>query len=1611
MTDFFEFEADFSKTTAEAKALMQALARDSAIAKEVGDTLLQGKLEMAAALSQGTLAGGTGQAEVQAANQTIERQNALKQLGREIDISTLDALKLQTTQLAEQAALTERLQRSTAASEAGGIIVPRERRYTSYGQTAGAQVSAQLAEEAAARQRVLQYELEQLAAEQARLTTMKEERNLLAFQTGQQAGAAGRLVPTPVRESLQQSVPAGMTAKEWTAADQALVRYNTALGENAGLNSRASTTTAALTANMTRLGLADAEVSNQLRKNGALTTEYLGALARGETTVAEFGYQIGATIGKFAGWTAAAAATYGALGAVFEFGKGAIDTASAVQRLTRTIDGLDRQKASTGLQNLSADVNVPLKEAGDAVFQFSRTFGNLDDSLTAAKLSLAAFKLDGVAVGDSVKAVTAIHQQFGLTAQGLIPIFDELAQGQQKFNARISDQIPLLQKSASAVKNAGGNLQDFITISTIFLRTTQLSGSQGGTAFARSAANFLSPNTSKGQADRAVLESLGIDPNRSYTDVIFQALKRSTTLTPNQRAQLSLAIFGPQLGARTAGLFTGGPALLAQAQKELSPEGSKGVLQIELNKELGTAKEKLHSFVNELQRMGAALADSGVVDVFTSLISVFKLVVEPIRQAINTFDGLPKVAKDLIEVATALRLLSLFTSRTRFGGSIPLVSSIPGFRASEGTRARQDIALGSRKALENLDNTLIQTTARANTAAERMLILKQQQVELERAAGGPGKGTVQQIEEQNKILAQIASLERQQARIESERNAQIAIKARYTSQYNAASATRFSGQQMSDAEAIALQRQLTGPTTAAQGAGAATAAATAAKQRLVAAETRLAALLRTQGVADAEMAVAMNEVTAASAAVAAEEAVLATETAASVGVMARFRAGATGFLAGLDPLLVGMIALPLLYGEISGTLDKQSKALDATRKATAQVITSMADLQSKAAALAAAGKTDRSTADPGGLSGFISHVQVGLGTILGGGAGKALTQPFTKASQAGINANDQAAALQAIFDAYTHEANRFQKDGESLVKTAAGRAQMAQQAKTLQARMSALAGEVFTGTLDPKTLKQANDALGKQLKGISDALIAAQAGKSGAADFQSLILSGALKSTDIEKQLQALDDYAQIYGTTNDALKKAALGYAALAQRYARPGASDQDLQAVKTAQANFINAVNKNVQDLLKASQSGATFRVEAGDLSAALGVIEQAKAAEENALKAIIAKDKGNADAIAKAKQAADQIFAQLNDQLKTVLDAQLALIKTRTDLQVSQVSGSSPETDITRSQTELNGLNQELAQAQKDGASYAVITGLQTQINSKSNALVKQRLDNARGILDAQGALNVAKIQGNSPQADIARARADVSKAQSILSFDQAHGAGQKQILADQAALDTALNTLNTTAQTQAQALHQSLAAFIQSQATLAQSQTLDPVLQAQEQVAADIKELALIQRKDYKSQTDFLTAQNDAKAKLNKDRQGVQNAIVQQDLGTLKFELDTGKIGDQQYIDGLQQILATKKLSLQERQQIEQQIYSLQQGLGKNLDLNVGNIKLPSVYEIRRAIGLGQNGQLPGAQNTIINHTATVAVYVYGEKGAAAVGKVLDDHLNTTVKAAMRAKGVI
>jgi hypothetical protein len=136
---------------------------------------------------------------------------------------------------------------------------------------------------------------------------------------------------------------------------------------------------------------------------------------------------------------------------------------------------------------------------------------------------------------------------------------------------------------------------------------------------------------------------------------------------------------------------------------------------------------------------------------------------------------------------------------------------------------------------------------------------------------------------------------------------------------------------------------------------------------------------------------------------------------------------------------------------------------------------------------------------------------------------------------------------------------------------------------------------------------------------------------------------------------------------------------------------------------------------------------------------------------------------------------------------------------------------------------------------------------------------------------------------------------------------------------------------------------------------------------------------------------------ALADRNNKRRARVNAVNDRRIENLDYEHDIGKLTDDAYIRALKRIESTMKVGSEARR--------LQHDANQEdqFNVNVGDIKLPTIYEIRRAVAGSRGGA------TVVQNNA-VTLHAHGVNDPKALMAQVDNHLTRGGKSAVRAAGL-
>jgi hypothetical protein len=415
-----------------------------------------------------------------------------------------------------------------------------------------------------------------------------------------------------------------------------------------------------------------AESSSALSRNGALTTEFIQAFARGDVTLKEFESQMVSTIGKFGGWAVAGGAVYGAYDAIKKLGDGMKETQEGVQQVSRfipTAGTSQRGYTEQTFRNISSELNVPISEVTSAMAVMARTFHDVSDAGQATRAVLLATRLDQIAPTQSEQYFTGIAQSLGFAGPGggpqLLGVVNSLNALQNVYAARVSQTLPGLARAAPAARAAGlqttggaigtQNGTPLLEALVGLGVRSGISGPQVGTALVRAMGGRFEFQGNSLQN----LHQLGLNPQRGqFGNLMNEIVGRQTgpanqRYSENQLLQIATDIGGTMLGPRVLlPLLQHASLLPGMVQTAANPQQTA---QQELSHVLGGVGEEFSHIGIVLENIGSELESAGLtsalqvvlkaVDAFGNALT---FAARPVDQVATAFGQLPGVLKDVV---------------------------------------------------------------------------------------------------------------------------------------------------------------------------------------------------------------------------------------------------------------------------------------------------------------------------------------------------------------------------------------------------------------------------------------------------------------------------------------------------------------------------------------------------------------------------------------------------------------------------------------------------------------------------------------------------------------------------------------------------------------------------------------------------------------------------------------------------------------------------------------------------------------------------------------------------------------------------------------------------
>ncbi len=1455
-----------------------------------------------------------------------------------------------------------------------------------------------------------------------------------------------------LEEEAKRASSASRTYDDYARSQQAArnesVRFGRSLGENLFIQQQANT---------------------QYQRFGALSSEWIAATARGSTTIQELGRQTTATIGKFGGWLAAGSLLFTALGAVRAIGHGAIESASGVNQLQRVISDVDPGAAQAGFRRYSADFNLPISDVAQAAYEMGKIFHDQNDALEASRAVLYSVKVGELDTATASRYLIAIINGFHLPASQMVTVFDQLNGAQNKFGITINDVEAGLAKSAGAFNAAttkGSPLEKYHELLALITTAQKATGQTGqvvGTAIQR-APNFLNQ-----QKNQNILKQFGIDAGGDLNQIIQEAFQVAQNLSGHQIGELASAIFGPQYGARIGTPLLQQFDLYKKVFAGTSKESTRNSGQKELDTLLSSISEELSKIIKQLEIMGSGLAQAGFLDLFGAGVVLLGQMLAGVNDLLELFNSLPapltKTLAIMLELYAVLKLLQKFNLGDSFAagsigrralsgpnrekrlldesytGQVGFLTEERDRAATKASRSTTAVRVAQARVLQE-EQRMAQILAAQGAGSAAALAQERNLVRAQLGVNAASEAKLAaELAEEEILLTQIAVEDKKAALATARNDAEArALAARYgdiippdfsqgagVSGRSAAEARGY--RVVTDAQGnVSLERSAAGPAAAAAAAAASDAERGAQRARggLRGAGGAWRSLAQTQVSLVAPGRTYQQAATRAGAALTASGAALGSAVTSVRGVGPKLSQVGSR-LRGLGSSLYGLVGGPLglliggayaavEFGDDLGralaggqdVIDRMnsfetehittgSQTRDFVRKYEAlaeRAGVNLKQLQTEFPDLHIAGLPDYFTAQEAYLQQLERRNQ-DVARTQGRGARNAFPDQI-RAQVQGLGEYRQGS------EQFTQ---RFRRVREELRY-----ANAASDPKELKAVRRELE------EVGAKALNQSAAVTGffTQYQGLADKLLEKQIDNlstlvQGGPTFASRKDVGALLRASLVRGLrnlqspkaglqakgqqtlaelpEALDAYASSELKTSLALAQTQEERSAAYDNYIGSlRASTQQIRATfgKTRGhlADQLRTTQENLQNAL-AEGKGDTY-TQAEARRHGYGIVPGSQ--EPHGPDPIIAKLKQRAAALRKAIGNLDksqrfelrQLRALIAEQEREQLQEQVNAIQEIGQLKQARIGSDDP---VGQARAGLRAAERALrlvrgtsgAQPQEQRQALLAVLNAREELGDA----VQQE---ASDLADATQQLAQARAQGDpvrQAQADIAKAQSDLRLAQTV--------AERRSALAE---LIEAQNGLD-----------KAYAEIALARLQLKAAETDDPVAQAR----IKLRE-AEVQLKYAKGPLERLEAQT---AKQEAIR-GRRDAIAQARIEDIEFQADIGRISNDQEIAAYERLLHTLNLSRDARRQLRRKIHDLKNESSSEFELTVGDIQLPTIYDIRRAVG-GAGG---GPSRSQYNDQSNTTIHIHvngGERNA--LYREMDNALKRGNKSARRSAGHI
>lgn len=1381
--------------------------------------------------------------------------------------------------------------------------------------------------------------------------------------------------------------------------------------------------------------------TSSVRRYGTLNAEFINDAARGRVTIRELGRQTVETTGKFGAWIGAGAAVYGAIGALYQVGEGAIEADRGISEVKRSIDDLDTDAAKRSFRELAEEFNLPVSEVTSAAGQMAKVFHDQDEAMLATRAALYSVRVGELETATATRYLTSIIQGFELPASQMETVFNQINQAQNRFGVQIESTEAGVARAAGTFRAAGGDFDSLLALIATGSRATGQSGNIIGTALGR-APNFL-----RQQENIEYLKQFGINAADPIDQVIEEAFKVAQDLSGQELQKLAAAIGGPQYGARVFTPLLQQFDLYQRVLADTSPEASRGSAEKELQDILDATAERAKEIITQLEILGSNLEQAGFFDGLGVGLGLLREMFNLANGLLEVFNQLPEPVRDMVSYAIQLRAALALLRGLNLGETIGAGAPQGSARAAAGTfflpqggRAQAGyVKAGLEEEARVVEQEQLRSRASATRASIAGDLAEERAVVLEREAVARQRAGATQVEvdrinadarnareavSASRQRAQLADIDAEAARKQLAANADVqrSLRGRFgrfdpkkTQTYLQTSGQPFVPGYETTPRTQPVQAVSEGGVILPPGVEQQAQQAEVETRRFGRRFSNVTGKLRSAG---ARLGGAATSV---------------------IGKLGTIAFGAFAFFTALD-------YLKGIAEDIGDQADQTLAGVDSA-KAAAQKLKQLRD------AATSGDSFGETVADfftgSGRFHGPLEDL-FGIGGEEGAGETRRSAAEFQRA-----NLRLQARERERAREEGEVVPFRYTADIDAGVKRAQDESETRGE---LQTRLRKLDEELSQSV---ESLGQGKGSVAAQRRAIAkvrDQIKDAELASSANRDlFQSL-----LRVRDPTQLTETLETELAVLsgGINTQSLERAATIYSAIRVQLGDSKAPD-DIEALQNARESFFDGVDRLVQEeldeaLTLAKSPGARRQA----YSAARTQYRQAYVTE---VSQEIDDQRGRVqrlrETITRSSRGINQLENRAQKAIEEITGKNVDVLGFK--LPVGEVLGGLLGQGITEGargglkelRDRLNKAREQLGQLTKekaenlrelklalqalDEAEYEELAGEVNALAALRSARTADPLVQARNSIEAVNRLlsRAIEVYGRNSEevyqllterqtaiGDLFQSRYERIEASANLDIAQRFGPGQEigqaraEIERDKRLL--AIMEANRDRFDPAQIINleaeiidaeQQLAEDVRDRAFEIRSAAQE-VVAAQAEVRGNdvgVAKAELRQAQLELRQADTAEERRSARADVIRRRGNLRDERAQRRIQAIEFDADIDRITVEQEIAAYERVLRTQKLSLDTRRDLRRKIHQLKQEADdEDFDLTVGDIELPTIYEIKRAIGEGGGGS-PIAANYSQQNNITINTGASAER----VGVVVNDVINGPIRSARRSSGLV